>query len=473
METKLLLNDSEGFEWPKDSIFYALGSDGLYLGRNNKFYKSLIKTKGGPGELEPLKASLRPRFPKIPQEMFERVAGFFADVGELHDAESQCLFYWNPTDEKVEVVVPEQKTTKKSYSVKYEQPIDLPHEWLLFGDAHSHVHLSAYCSGTDIADEEHFPGLHFVFGHMDQDTIQLHCEAVVDGSRFTIDLDHVVEGFEGFLFDYPKEWMERVEVIEYSYHSVYDGKKYGGGGFSDHYGGDFGFGGSIPPLDIDPPNYKHEWRTPESQGCPPWPMGKYDSPEWKKMKRLRDAWMERNDPNTEYKKEREEYSEKRRAAYAAALKKQHQDEINDARTAATDSDADASMGFSQAYEDMLQEDALIGDSIDVDVKAEWEALADAFDGDDQPLTEQDDDLDMDLPEDIMKERELALNNLAEDKRYLAELDKKLKKAKAKKKKAKAKIRKKQIRKVAPSDKEKKKKNTSSKREITRWGTGSK
>ena len=169
--TPVLLKTDAELQWPEDErMFYVLGSDGLHLCRNHPFFRSCVPATGGPGELEPQERFLESRFPIVPQDLFEQVVGFFAAVGELHGAEAAAMLYWDPEESRVRIVVPEQQVTVVRYSdgftspigLFYQPPTDLPGHWVLFGDIHSHVNLSAYCSHTDMADEAHFPGVHIV-----------------------------------------------------------------------------------------------------------------------------------------------------------------------------------------------------------------------------------------------------------------------------------------------------------------------
>ena len=55
-----------------------------------------------------------------------------------------------------------------SSNIEYTEPLDLPPEFVLFGDSHSHGELSAYASHTDKNDELYKDGLHIVAGHVDR-----------------------------------------------------------------------------------------------------------------------------------------------------------------------------------------------------------------------------------------------------------------------------------------------------------------
>ncbi len=219
----VLVKTEAQIDWPEDApVFYVLGRDGLYLCRNHEFFQSCVKTDRGPSGLEEQQPFLRPRFPKIPQDLFEQTVGFFSRVAERHGSEAAVLLLWDREEQQVRIVVPPQKATMyRAYDgdpcpigVHYDLPLDLPADWIPFGDMHSHVHFAAYSSATDVADETHAAGLHVVVGRIDQEPPEIHVEAVVDRKRFSMAVDRVIEGYEKRQLDVPEEWMGQVEVEE-------------------------------------------------------------------------------------------------------------------------------------------------------------------------------------------------------------------------------------------------------------------
>lgn len=219
--TPVLLRTPDGFRWPEgERVFYVLASDGLHICRDHEFFRSSVPARGGPGDLERQGTFLTPRFPVVPRELFERVVGFFGRVGEEHGGEAAVMLFWDRAEERVRVVVPEQTATVKRYrdgyrspiGLLYEPPTDVPAAWVRFGDVHSHVHLSAYCSHADQEDEVHDAGLHVVIGRIDRDPPDIHVEAVVDGVRFELEPSTVIEGYEARDLDVPAEWLGKVVV---------------------------------------------------------------------------------------------------------------------------------------------------------------------------------------------------------------------------------------------------------------------
>ncbi|MHC5007781.1 MAG: hypothetical protein ACYTGF_10540, partial [Planctomycetota bacterium] len=84
----------------------------------------------------------------------------------------------------------------------------------IIGDVHSHVYEAAYASSVDVSDETYRPGLHLVAGRVDLDPPQWHAEYVVDGTRFPMAPDRVMETekYSGRSTDVPQRWLRRVRV---------------------------------------------------------------------------------------------------------------------------------------------------------------------------------------------------------------------------------------------------------------------
>jgi proteasome lid subunit RPN8/RPN11 len=217
----VVLKTGAELEWPEgERVFYVLGRDGLMICRDHEFFRSCVPARCGPSELETQEEFLEVDFPRIPKRAFEHIVGFFSAIGSQHGSEAAVLLFWDREHERVRVVVPEQTATVVRYSDGYQHPIglhyfpalDLPAHWTLFGDVHSHVHLSAYSSATDRHDELHSAGMHVVIGAIHREPPEVHVEAVVDGARFALELEDVVEGYERRAERVPRSWIERVHI---------------------------------------------------------------------------------------------------------------------------------------------------------------------------------------------------------------------------------------------------------------------
>ena len=216
----VLLKTDPELPWPEDErLFYVLGRDGLYICRNHQFFRSCVRARSGPSELENQASFLKPAFPLIPRTLFEQVVGFFDRIGDLHNAEASVLLAWDSEQQRVRIVVPEQTATVSRSWDGSQYPIGLhytppsfPTGWIPFGDIHSHVRLPAYASQTDKDDETHSAGLHIVVGRIHKEPPDIHAEGVVDGTRFVLSASQVIEDYRARSRDIPKRWIERVEV---------------------------------------------------------------------------------------------------------------------------------------------------------------------------------------------------------------------------------------------------------------------
>ena len=223
MTTPVLVKTTDDMEWPKEErLFYLISREGMHICRNHEFFESCVRIDRGPSECEEQQPFLRPRFPRIPQPLFEQAVGFFARAAERYGSEAAALLLWDRTEACVRLVVPPQTATMyrawdgwlSPVGVHYEVPADLPPDWVPFGDVHSHVDYPAYASATDVADETHSAGLHIVVGRIGKEPPEVHVEAVVDGKRFVLTQQGVVEGYAKRDLDVPPEWLDRIEIDE-------------------------------------------------------------------------------------------------------------------------------------------------------------------------------------------------------------------------------------------------------------------
>ena len=220
--TPIYVKTTDDMPWPDHPVFYLLSADSLYLCRNHRHYRSCVPAPRWPTELAPHAASLVPRFPTIPRDQLEQICGFFSHLSDHHGAESIALLAWDESAQQVRTLVPRQIAAVSQSSsghnfpigVKYQFPRGLPADWVVFCDIHSHCEMAAYASQTDIDDEFSFAGLHLVVGRLYQEPPQFHAEGVVDGARFSIEPDHVIEGYRHRV-SFPDEWLDQVVVTDY------------------------------------------------------------------------------------------------------------------------------------------------------------------------------------------------------------------------------------------------------------------
>jgi len=218
--TSVYLKTSQKMVWPNASFFYLLTANGLFLCRNHPFFRSCTAARNWPSILATQHVFLAPNYPKMPRLMIEQIVGFFAAVAALHRAEAGVLLAWDTAAEQLHIVVPQQRATvactdsgdQYPIGLEYETPTDLPASWTIVGDVHSHVHAGPTPSTIDNDDETYRAGLHIVVGRLNLEPPDFHAEAVVDGTRFRLKLDHVMESYQRRAANAPADWLQKVSV---------------------------------------------------------------------------------------------------------------------------------------------------------------------------------------------------------------------------------------------------------------------
>ena len=243
--TPIVVKRKGRLRWPQgEQIFYVLASNGLKICRDGEFFRSCAPARGWPPGLAKQEPFLIPRFPKLPQRLFERVVGYFDRIAALHGSEAAVLLVWNRAKKRVGLLVPEQTGTMLetwkgddiALGLEYFPPTDLAEDTVVFGDIHSHLHWSAYASATDKEDESFRPGLHIVVGRIGEEPPELHIEAVADGTRFVLEESEVIGGYEKRRFDFPDSWLEKIKIVvrpKIAWPPTTTAPRYTGGRWSD------------------------------------------------------------------------------------------------------------------------------------------------------------------------------------------------------------------------------------------------
>lgn len=166
----------ETFRLPADPVYYLRARDGLYLVKQNRFFRSVIPVSGRdaadthelraappsePAGLLPQAEEIVPTFPPIPPEILEEAVTFFAHVARTHGTEAVALLYYDVRAEGYRLIVPRQRVT--DMHARYEVGTT-PEGLQRVGTLHSHVTDAAFHSEADRADEEEDDGLHIVVG---------------------------------------------------------------------------------------------------------------------------------------------------------------------------------------------------------------------------------------------------------------------------------------------------------------------
>lgn len=219
-QVPIYLKQSADMPRPTDPEFYLVTGDGIFMGRNHKFFASDVRAPRMPRGLASHQASCRVNYPKLGVAALEYIVGFFDQVNQLHACESIVLLFWNQTRQRYKLWVPKQQATVwESYSghrtaidVTYELPIPMPRDHLLVADIHCHCDFGAYTSFTDAKDEEYRDGVHAVVGHIERNQPDFHVEISIDGSRFTMDFDQLFKGFNKRRMKVPNQWFDQLKV---------------------------------------------------------------------------------------------------------------------------------------------------------------------------------------------------------------------------------------------------------------------
>ncbi len=215
-----LKTDADGVVPADEECFYLLSRDGLFIGRNQPLMRSLVPAPNWPRELHPQERYLQLTYPKVPAGLLADIVGFFWSVASRYGAEAAVLLGYDGTT--ITPIVPEQTGTigwgysGRPYPIglHYQIPLEL-NGLRIIGDFHSHAFEAAYASSIDVHDERHRPGLHVVAGRLDRDPPDWHVEYVVDGTRFAIDPEKVLDldGYQQRTVPTDPAWMERVKVM--------------------------------------------------------------------------------------------------------------------------------------------------------------------------------------------------------------------------------------------------------------------
>jgi len=181
--TPIYLKTQPRMAWPDDTFFYVMTGDGLFVCRNHKFFRSCVPARRWPSALARQDTFLKVAYPKMPRAMIERIVGFFSAVADMH-----------------------------------EWPADLPDGWVILGDVHSHVDHWPNPSYIDDLDETHRAGMHVVIGRIRSEPPEFHIEAVVDGQRFVLRPDQIMEDYRCRRDKFPRAWLDKVKIKTYGYH---------------------------------------------------------------------------------------------------------------------------------------------------------------------------------------------------------------------------------------------------------------
>ena len=182
---------------PDDDICYILAKSGTYLKKKVGLIESLTPVKNI-SILEDVQPYARMNIPKLTGEDFGKVMSFFKKVYEEFRSEAIVLLYYNSKKLKYKLYVPNQKVN--GASVDYVKGVSIK-DHIQIGTIHSHADFSAFHSGVDDSDEEHFDGMHITIGNNMDNFPSISASIVVNGTRFAIN---------------PIDYITNLEIVEYT-----------------------------------------------------------------------------------------------------------------------------------------------------------------------------------------------------------------------------------------------------------------
>jgi len=180
----------KGKELPKEGTYYVISRNKFYLHKDTGLVKALVEVDSISmlGDLEPY---VTLRLPKLPPDIICRAYKFFAAVFKRHSAESAVVIHYSPKDQTYYMHCPEQVVSHGSVHYDLDDRFE---NYQLVGTIHSHCDFGAFHSGTDIHDELDQDGIHITLGHVNTSHFSASGSLVVNGTRFSLELEHAALG---------------------------------------------------------------------------------------------------------------------------------------------------------------------------------------------------------------------------------------------------------------------------------------
>lgn len=184
---------------------YVTGRDGHYLLKRNGIFEAVVKIDCHP-DYEPVQQHFRLTAPRIPYVVIEQAASFLRAVYDRHGTEAVALLCYH-VDTGWTLSIPRQ--TVSSFSVAYDN-----HEHKrVVGSIHSHPGIEATASVTDELDEADFDGVHIVINPLSTLEHGMTVTASVNGRRFPLPLESVVDDLPSRANGVPEAWLSQVNPV--------------------------------------------------------------------------------------------------------------------------------------------------------------------------------------------------------------------------------------------------------------------
>lgn len=128
---------------------------------------------------------------KMPVVMVHSCLAFFRDCYQRYKGEAMVRLAYHPEQGWKAVPMPQEGRAGMAVTDRADEKVlqQLSKDgYSLFGSAHSHCQATAFASGTDNADEEKSPGLHFTLGKIDSSPVDIHVRATLRKVKFEVKL---------------------------------------------------------------------------------------------------------------------------------------------------------------------------------------------------------------------------------------------------------------------------------------------
>lgn len=182
---------------PKEGTYFLVAGNGIWLHKDMANFRGFVPVDNI-SLLQDLNADdeCESKLPRLPARHVWRIKHFFKEVVRIHRAEACTVLYYNRDKDDWKIHIPKQQVSHGGVNYKKVGVTHLEgmEGYLPVGTIHSHCDFGAFHSGTDVGDEEHWDGLHVTFGHNDKDDFTISATFVMNGHRFKVQPEEVLEG---------------------------------------------------------------------------------------------------------------------------------------------------------------------------------------------------------------------------------------------------------------------------------------
>jgi hypothetical protein len=228
-----LVTKRSGTELPPlcaGALRYVVAREGVFLERSTELFTSCTRIESTVEELASHVEGIQLACGKLPRTMIRAMLSFFRAAYALHGGEAALVLLYHPAGQRFRWYCPPQSVTvyrtrggwEAGDMIRFEQPLEPPPGYLIFGDAHSHGSFMARPSSVDHDDEEHQDGLHLIVGRIHRQP-EYHADFVLDGRRFKLDPKSILADTDCAPFvRVPRAWMEQISMRRSSIFFTYN-----------------------------------------------------------------------------------------------------------------------------------------------------------------------------------------------------------------------------------------------------------